>query len=350
MIKRITILMMAFAMASCARVQTLNLEKHQYSERPQHILWIQISGFSENHIPLLRFNVPDSAYRTRLEKVDCMGKMWNFNLYDLRPDSAKSFLSQVNGSKNIKGQCEDYARKPVWDYLSEMGYGSSILEVGAGNDQTFEKALKCPQNNLVQSENLRFYRMGPDFSTEGLGKKVFHYQDPIANIQENMKPGIYYDKSCQKNICYSSVSNNFKTLWSQSLKSQQQTFFLLRDFNFMKALKNKDISYAKEVLLEIERIVDWVKNQKRNDILLIITGAESLNIEFPKEGKEWAEFERSGKNIIFKESSLMSPVLASGPMAENFCGLFDESEMLKRVIYRPERKQFNWDLLNPLTN
>jgi hypothetical protein len=118
----------------------------------------------------------------------------------------------------------------------------------------------------------------------------------------------------------------------------------------MKALKNKDISYAKEVLLEIERIVDWVKNQKRNDILLIITGAESLNIEFPKEGKEWAEFERSGKNIIFKESSLMSPVLASGPMAENFCGLFDESEMLKRVIYRPERKQFNWDLLNPLTN
>ncbi len=43
----------------------------------------------------------------------------------------------------------------------------------------------------------------------------------------------------------------------------------------------------------------------------------------------------------------MSPVMASGPMSENFCGLFDESEMQKRIMYRPEVKQFNWDSLNP---
>ena len=94
----------------------------------------------------------------------------------------------------------------------------------------------------------------------------------------------------------------------------------------------------------------YVNSLNRKDVLVVITGAESLNIEFPKEGKEWADFERMGKNVIYKNSSLMAPVLATGPMSENFCGLFDESEMLKRILYRPERKQFDWDILNPFSN
>jgi hypothetical protein len=350
MIKRLLILLVVLALAGCARVQTLNLEKHDYAERPHHIIWFQIAGFTEEHIPLLRFNVPEANYRTSLEKIDCLGKMWNFNLYELRPDSTKSFLSQLNGSKNIKGQCEDFGTRPVWDYLSEIGYASSLFESGANEDQSLEKALKCPQNNTLNTASLRYYRMGPDVLDNMGSKKSFHYQDSAAAIKESMVPGIYYDKSCQKNICYSSISNNFKTLWGQFIKEQQQTFFLVRDFNFIKGLKKKDIGYAKESLQEIERIISWVKAQKSDDVLILITGAESLNIEFPKEGKEWAEFERSGKNIIYRNSSLMSPVMASGPMAENFCGLFDESEMLKRVIYRPENKQFRWDLLNPFTN
>ena len=96
--------------------------------------------------------------------------------------------------------------------------------------------------------------------------------------------------------------------------------------------------------------MSWVNTQKRNDVLILITGAESLNIELPKEGKEWAEFERSGKYVLYKNSSLMSPVMASGPMAENFCGLFDESEMLKRVLHHPEQKHLDWGLLNPFSN
>lgn len=350
MIKPIQILFVLLALASCARVQTLNLEKHNYGQRPNHIIWFQIAGFSEEHIPLLRFNVAEANYRTNLEKIDCLGKMWNFNLYDLRPDSNKSFLSQLNGSKNIKGQCEDYTPRPVWSYLSEIGYVSSLFENGASEEQSLEKALACPQNNGMEMGKLRHYRMGPEMLEGVNGKKLFHYQDPIKGIQEAMLPGIYYDKSCQKNICYSSLSNNFKTFWGQLVKDQSQTFFLVRDFNFMKALKKKDIGYAKESLQEIERIIGWVKAEMRDDVLILITGAESIHLEFPKEGKEWAEFERSGKNILYKNSSLMSPVMAVGPMAENFCGLFDESEILKRVLYHPERKQFSWDLLNPFSN
>ncbi len=348
-ITRITKILAALMIfASCARVQTLNMEKHSYSERPHHIIWFQIAGFSEEHIPLLRFNVPEASFHTSFEKMDCMGKVWNFNLYELRPDSSKSFLSQLNGSKNIKGQCEDFDARPVWDYLTEMGYAASILENGANDEFSLVKSLKCPRGGIVNPAKMRFYRMEPLGNSQDVaGKKSFHYQDSVEKIQESMNPGLYFDKSCQKNLCYSSISNNFKTLWGQLIKDQAQTFFLVRDFNFLKALKKKDISFAKESLQEIERIVTWINAQKRDDVLLIITGAETLEIEFPKEGKEWAEFERSGKNLIYKNSSLMSPVMAKGPMAENFCGLFDESEMLKRVIYRPENKKLDWDYVSP---
>lgn len=347
MIQRIFKLVTVVFLVSCARVQTLNMEKHAYSERPRHIVWIQIAGFSEQHLPLLKFNIPESSFKTSFEHIDCLGKMWNYNLYELRPDASKSFLSQLNGSKNIKGQCEDFDSRPVWDYLDEMGYAASVLENGLADDQTLEKSLKCPQPGGLAPNKTRLFRMGPETSTND-GKKSFHYQDSPDLMSSIMQPGIYYDKSCQKNVCFSSLSNNFKTLWSQAIKEQNNSFFLIRDFNFQKALRKKDIVFAKESLQEIERILGQIYSLKRDDILVLVTGAESLNIEFPKEGKEWDEFERSGKNVIFRNSALMSPVMATGPMAENFCGLFDESEMLKRVIYKPQRKHFDWDLLNPL--
>jgi len=350
MVQRFLILHVVFVLASCARVQTLNLEKHKYSERPNHIIWFQIAGFSEEHIPLLRFNVTEAEYHTNLEKIDCLGKMWNFNLYKLRPDASKSFLSQVNGSRNIKESCEDFETKPAWAYLNDLGYVSSLFDSGATDDQSLEKSLKCPLNNTLDISNLRYYRTGPEILNDKGIKKSFHYQESAAGIKDTMAPGIYYDKSCQNNICYSSLSNNFKTLWGQLAKDHQKTFFLMRDFNFIKGLKKKDISYAKESLQELDRIISWVKAQKRDDVLILISSAETMNIEYPKEGKEWADFERSGKNILYKNASLMSPVLAVGPMSENFCGLFDESEMLKRLLHRPESKQFSWDLINPFSN
>lgn len=349
MIKRLQIILSLILLVSCARIQTLNLVQHNYSERPRNIVWIQIAGFSEEHIPLLRFNVSDANYRTNLEKVDCLGKMWSYNLYDLRPEASKSFLSQINGSKNINGMCEDYTAKSVLSSLSDLGYTVSLLETGTTAESTLEKSLKCEKNKILDLERFRYYQMSIKLNDQ-LKSKYFHYQDSLTSIQEAIKPGLYKDKSCQKGLCYSSVFNNFKMMWSQLSKEQNQTFFLIRDFNFLNALRKKDIGMAKESLLEYDRIIGWLDSLKRDDLLIIVTGAETINLEYPKEGKEWAEFEKSGKNIIFKNSSLMSPVMAKGPMAENFCGMFDESEMLKRIIYRPDGKKFSWDNLNPFTN
>ena len=186
--------------------------------------------------------------------------------------------------------------------------------------------------------------MGPEVSSV---HKSFHYQDSPEKLQESNKPGMYYDRSCQKGICYSSLSNNFKTIWTSLVKEHRKTFFVVRDFNFQNGLKRKDLSFAKESLLEIDRIVAMLAGQKTGETLIVISGAESLPIEFPRQGKEWSDFEKSEKNIIYRNSTLMSPVLARGAMAENFCGIFEESEMLKRIIYKPEAKKFNWDSINP---
>lgn len=342
--KRILALFVMFLASGCARVQTLNLVPHEYSQRPDHIIWIQVAGFSEEQIPLLRFNVAEANHKTSLEQVDCVGKMWNFNLYDLRPDANKSFLSQINGSKNIKGTCEDYTILPSWKFLEDIGYSVSILESGADANQSLEKSLGCSNNKTIDLAKMRLYRMGPDVTGS---QKTFHYQDSPDQSKESLKTGLYYDRSCQKGICYSSLANNFRSLWNMNSRDHRRTVFVVRDFNFQNAIKKKDISLAKESLQEIDRVVSAIKHEKGDDLLIVISGAESMMLEFPKKGKEWADFEKTGKNLIFKNSSLMSPVLAKGAMSENFCGIFDESEMLKRMIYRPEDKKFNWDSVNP---
>jgi len=342
--KRFLLPLLTISLISCARVQTLNLQPHVYSERPKHIVWIQIAGFTEGHLPLLRFNVTDAGHKTNMEQVDCVGKMWNYNLYQLRPEASRSFISQMTGSKNIKGTCEDYEAKAASTYLENIGYEVSFLESGASAEQSLEKSLGCSNNNTVDLNKMRFYKTG---ALAASALKTFHYQDSPDLVTESMQPGLYQDRSCQKGICYSSLSNNFKTLWTRLTKDRLKTFFIVRDFNFQNALKKKDLTLAKETLLELDRIIGSLPVDKADEILVVISGAESLPMEFPLQGKEWADFEKTGKNVIYKNTALMSPVLARGAMAENFCGIFDESEMLKRMIYKPEGKKFNWDSVNP---
>ena len=331
-------------LVGCARVQTLNMTKHQYSNRADHIIWIQLAGFSEDHLPLLRFSVADADYRTNIEQVDCVGKMWAYNLFNIRPESYQNFLAQSTGSKNIKGSCVDVETPSSWNILGKLGYDVSLIETGAVEQQSFQTSLKCSVNNVVDLTTMRYYQMGPE---AGSDLKTFHYQASSEEVQKFLKPGLYLDKSCQKGVCYSSLSSNFKALWRSNVTENNKTFFVIRDFNLQNALKKKDISLARESLQEIDRIVNFIKTTKESGYLIIISGAESMPIEFPLKGKEWADFESKGKNIVFKNSTLLSPVLAKGAMAENFCGLFEESEMFNRVIYKPDRKVFDWDFLKP---
>jgi hypothetical protein len=318
------------------------LKPHYYSERPSNIIWIQLAGFTDQQIPLLRFENPDANFHTQFETADCLGKIWAYNLYDLRPKAATSFLSQITGSKNMKGTCEDFSRKPVWNYLESEGYKTAILENGANAEESLEKYFSCGevQKNFFKSSY--FVRMGPESRA---GVERFHYQDSPTNL-----PGLYYDKSCQKGLCFTSLFNNAKKILENVSTPGNRSFYLIRDFSYLKALRIKDLNHAREILQDLDKFIAWIQLQKSSDTLVVVTGAEGLEVDFPKEGKEWAEFERLGKNLNLRNTTLENSVFAKGPMAENFCGLFDEAEISKRMLYKPEGKKFSWDALNPLSN
>jgi hypothetical protein len=343
--KNILTIFLILVAVACTRLQTLNLKPHHYSERPSNIIWIQIAGFTDQHLPLLRFNNPNSNYHTQLESADCFGKMWSYNLFDLRPTAGSSFISQGTGSKNIKRTCEDYLRQPVWNYLEGLGYRTSILESGASENESFEKFLNCGEVQKNFMKSVEFVRMGPAQDSK---VNSFHFQDQLGR-----RNGIAYDKSCQNGLCFSSFSSNAKkimfdlgTTGSRSV----QNFYILRDFKYLDAIKKNDILYAKDILADIDKLLLWIESTNRNDILVLITGAEGLEIDFPKEGKEWSEYNQLGKNINIRNSTLLNTIIAKGPMSENFCGLFDETEIVKRLLYKPMAKKFSWDNFNPINN
>jgi hypothetical protein len=343
--KNILMIFIILFQVACTRMQTLNLKTHYYSERPSNIIWIQIAGFTDQHIPLLRFNNPNSNYHTQFESADCIGKMWSYNLFDLRPTAELSFITQVTGSKNMKGSCDDFSRKPIWSYFDELGYRTSILESGTLASESFEKFLNCGDIQKNYMKSVEFVRMGP---AQDPKVNSFHFQDQRGRIN-----GIAYDKSCKNGTCYSTFSNNAKKIMyvlgtTGSLSTQN--FYILRDFTYLNAIRKNDLSYAKEVLSDLDRLLQWVESTNRNDVLIVITGAEGLEIDFPKEGKEWSEYVQTGKNLKVKNTTLLSTVIAKGPMSENFCGLFDESDIAERLLYKPKKKRFSWDTINPFNN
>jgi hypothetical protein len=82
----------------CSQVASLNLKKHQFGIQPTRIIWFQVAGLEEEQIAMLRFQDAGSR-KTSFESSTCVGKTWNYNLYDLRTSSSSTFLSQITGKK-----------------------------------------------------------------------------------------------------------------------------------------------------------------------------------------------------------------------------------------------------------
>lgn len=101
-------------LVGCAQVTSLNLQKHQFGKLPVKIVWLQVAGLSEEHLAMLKYSYPTVDVKTSFEKSLCVGKAWSYNLYDIRPEPADGFLSQMTGKKNVKGTCEDYELRPIW--------------------------------------------------------------------------------------------------------------------------------------------------------------------------------------------------------------------------------------------
>lgn len=326
----------------CAQVTSLNLKKHQFGQIPTKIIWIQVDGLQEEHLALLKFSKQSSEINTSFEDFLCIGKTWEYDLFNLRPTANSSFMAQITGKKNIKNTCEDYEQKPIWSYVLNKGYRVGVFEGEDAKDNSFLKSLSCKEKGQDFLKNITLWEMDPKTKEKN---NLFHLNEKI----EYNKDQVYYDKSCLTGECYSTFSQNISSVFKEFSRKSNNYIFMVRNFKFKNALDKQNYKAFKNELIELDKVVKYFQeeSEKRNDMLVLLTTASAKGIEFPRSGKEWQEFETTGKYLVSKKTKLISTVFASGARAENFCGIYEQSKILSRIFSGAKQQGLELAIINP---
>jgi hypothetical protein len=325
----------------CAQVTSLNLKKHQFGKIPTKIVWIQVAGLSPEHLALLKFSYPSRDRKSAFEDALCVGSAWDYNLYDVRPDAYAGFLSQMTGKKNIKNSCSDYELKPIWKYVANKKYKVGIFEGELKKEQSISKHSQCKKDYSGYLNETTLWSMNKVKKP----KNLFH-----VNGKDNFKPGeIYYDKSCLNGACFTSLSRNVEGTFNSFQKNTNNYLYIVRNFNYINLLKSNKISEARSELNEINTTLAYFQKlaSKTTDMLVLLTSSEVKELDFPKTGKEWTKFEKSSKLLGVKNTKLISSVFASGARAENFCGIYDQSQILSRIFSGAKQQGLEFSIINP---
>jgi hypothetical protein len=329
-----------FLICGCAQVTSLNMKKHEFGLVPTKIIWFQIAGLDEEHAAILRFHFP-AERRTAFEDSTCVGRSWNYNLYELRPDAAGTFISQLTGRKNIKKTCEDTTLRPIWNYVAGSGYNSGILESGTKSSESLLNLKNCGTDGENFLKDLFFWsRQMPE-----KGAATFHYSEDIL-LNNKM---VFYDRSCNKLECFSSISQDFKSVYEAFRRMSQKHLFIIRDFSYLHALESKNLSLAKQILSDIEKaLAEAIKfSDESSDYLVLLTTGDSKIINFPPKGKSWEDIEKNKTMPELERGSLSGFVAANGSRAENFCGIYEDSQILERILSGPKQLGLELKFINP---
>lgn len=342
MINKIIGFLIIFALSGCAQVTSLNLKKHQFGQIPTKIIWIQVAGLNEEHLALLKYSKYSNEPKTAFENFLCIGRAWDYNLFKVRPKAYASFQGQLTGKKDIKNSCDDYQLTPIWEYMLPKGYKAGIFEGEMEANNSLLQAKKCAEQGHKFLSGTTIWKMS---KRKNAKDKLFH----INEKTDYKASSIYFDKSCLTGDCYSTFSQNVTKTFEQFSRKNSNYIYLVRDFNFLEALKKKDLKKMNSDLIELEKIVQYFQNlaAKRTDMLVLLTTAENRNVEFPRAGKEWEWFEKKGKFFTNKKSQLISTVFASGARAENFCGIYDQSNILTRALSGAKQQGLELAIINP---
>jgi hypothetical protein len=331
------------SLLGCAQVTSLNMRKHQFGVVPTKIIWFQIAGLEEEQLAMLRFQYAGER-KTAFEENVCLGKSWNYNLYELRTRPEASFLSQMTGKKNVKLTCDDATLRPIWSYLSSNGYVTGIFENEASKKQSIVSMGDCGEGGLVFLSSLYFWlRQEPT-----PGAETFHYAEEVPTKVNQL----VYDRTCTKKGCFSTISDDIKSIHQQFVKITNKHLFIFRDFSFYNALEKKDFLKAREILADIERALAEALNlsKQNSDYLVLVTSGDSKMVDMPDQGKAWFDFEKNGSNVQVKRSLLTNLVLANGARAENFCGMYDNAEVFERILSGPKQQGLELKVINPFKN
>lgn len=326
--------------SGCAQVTSLNMQKHEFGLLPTRIIWFQVAGLEEEQLAMLRFQYAGER-KTAFEENDCIGKSWNYNHYQLRNSAQATFLSQITGKKNVKMTCEDAELRPIWSYLSGNGYNTGVLEIGASKEQSLVSLYDCGEHGTIFLSSL-YYWMRKEAP---VGASTFHYRDPVQLVPNR----VLYDKACDKLGCFSSITDDFKSIYQSFKKVSTKHLLIVRDFSYLAALEKKDFMKARGILSDLERsvaeAVAFAKVSK--DFLVLVTSGESRFVDMPDQGKAWYDFEKNGVNAQVKRTKLTNLVLATGARSENFCGIYDDSQIFERILSGPKQLGLEMKFINP---
>jgi hypothetical protein len=326
------------SLMGCAQVTSLNLKKHQFGLVPTKIIWFQVAGLEEEQIAMLKFQQTGEA-RNSFEESICYGQTWNYNLYQLRNPAESTFLSQITGKKNVKNTCEDATLRPIWSYISSNGYNTGILEAGAVGKQSLLALKNCAEGENFLDSTYFWVRGEPKEKAA-----TFHYSGDVPMVPNT----VTYDRTCGKENCGSSITEDFKALYDGFRKVSQKQLFIVRDFSYLRALEKKDFIKAREILADLERAYrEALEFTSSSDYLVLLTSGESKFVDMPDQGKNWYDFSKEGKNASVKRSKLTNMVLASGARAENFCGLYDDAQVFERILSGPKQQGLELKIINP---
>lgn len=327
-------------LAGCTQVTSLNMKKHVFGVTPTKIIWFQVAGLNREHLALLRFRETADKL-TSFERSICSGETWAYNLFNIRNSAHASFLAQLTGKMNVQDSCEDAELRPIWSYLGNEDYKTVVLENGAGSVQSLSRFKACGQTgeDFLGNSSLLIQEMAP------AGAKTFFFSDEIK-----LTPGqVFYDKSCTKKGCTTNLADNFRSVY-ESLRQTGKHLFLFRDFTYLAALEKKDFIAAREILRDLERSYAYALSlsQDSGNTLVLLTSGETRFVDFPEQGKNWFLLDKKGEGASVKRTLLTNVVLASGARAENFCGFFNESEVMNRVLSGPKQQGLELKFINPL--
>lgn len=329
-------------LVSCAQITSLNMRKHQFGLQPNKIIWIQVAGLNEEHLSFLKFDATEERQQNAFEQMTCYGKAWNFNLSEIRQNAKSSFLTQMTGSKDVRGNCQDYRHQPLWEYLKKGDYQLGIFEKMVSTDESLIVNRECPSEVLEFNKGATIWLTGQ----ENISANDYF---SLGDSQRYKANTTYYDKSCKGDECYTGLVQNVIKTYQTFAKNNKYFIYIVRDFSFQKYLRYKDWGAVRGELKELNSLVEYFQRfvEKEDQALLLVTSAAAQSVDFPEQGKAWMDLNK-GRNLnLFRKTDLMNLVMAHGARAENFCGIYEEDQILSRILTAPKNSGQEFQFINP---
>ncbi len=309
---------LCFFLLSCSQTIELGGNEHKVGKEAQNIFWIQLPGFSQEHLALLKFTDWNPSKGETYSRFSCLGSFWDYTLFEMRPRVSHSLNSQISGTSFDDLNCQSFSSDPFYQKVKYRDHSKIIVEEGFDSQDSLVKSLNCKSSSWLT--NLVYLnRTNSMMSSERLS---FH-----ANNTKKLNAGLYDDKSCTQRKCFNSLQENFISLNQRFVNDE--VVFVYRNLNYSRFLNSRNYKAAQEVLIEIENFINFIKKTYNStDTLILLTGGGTINLDFPKRGKDWGDLSNSVKT---EKRGIISPLLSYGASSELFCGIYQFQTINKNL-------------------